>query len=270
MQHFFYILSKYKYFLLFVLLEFLALFFTIQSHSYHQSTFVNSSNYVNGSLLNTLNDFDHYLNLPSENKLLLQENTRLKNTIINADSTLNIIEHTPFIYKNFKFLGAEVIRNEYTKINNYITINKGKNDSISNDIGAVNEKGIIGIVNSSSAKYATIISILNQKLKINVKLKNADYYGSLVWDGINYNIMQMQDVPRQARLTKGDTVVTGGQSTIFPQGLPVGAILNWETDDSRYTKINIKLFNDMSAIGHVYLILNNDKKEILNLENANE
>jgi len=270
MQHFFYILAKYKYFLLFVLLEFLALFFTIQSHSYHQSAFINSSNSVTGSFLNILNDFDHYLNLPSENKLLLEENTLLKNTIINADSTLNVKENIPFIDKNFKFLGAEVIRNEYTKINNYLTINKGENDSINNDIGAVNEKGIIGIVNSTSAKYATIISILNQKLKINIKLKNADYYGSLVWDGINYNIMQMQDLPRQALLKMGDTVVTGGQSTIFPKGMPVGSILDWETDDSRYTKINIKLFNDMSAIGHVYIILNNDKKEILNLENTNE
>ncbi|MFK5890669.1 MAG: rod shape-determining protein MreC [Flavobacteriaceae bacterium] len=270
MQHFFYILAKYKYFLLFVLLEFLALFFTIQSHSYHQSTFVNSSNSVTGSLLNTLNDFDHYLNLPSENKFLLEENTRLKNTIINADSVQSVKGRALFIDKNFKFLGAEVIRNEYTKINNYLTINKGKNDSINNDIGAVNEKGIIGIVNSTSKKYATIISILNHKLKINIKLKNANYYGSLVWDGNDYNIMQMQDVPRQALLKKGDTIVTGGQSTIFPKGLPVGSILNWETDDSRYTKINIKLFNDMSAIGHVYLILNNDKKEILNLESANE
>ncbi len=269
MQHFFYILVKYKYFLLFVLLEFLALFFTIQSHSYHKSSFVNSSNRITGSILSKINSYENYLNLASENKLLLEENIRLKNTLIQSDTSKKTFKFL-HINKNFKFIGAKVIRNEYAKANNYLTINKGKNDSVFTDMGVLNEKGIIGIVNNSSANYATIISILNQKLKINVKLKNADYYGSLGWDGHNYNIVQMLDLPRQAVLKKGDTIVTGGQSTIFPQGLLVGRILNFETDNSRYTKINIKLFNDMSAIGHVYLILNADKKEIKILESNNE
>jgi rod shape-determining protein MreC len=269
MQHFFYILVKYKYFLLFVLLESLALFFTIQSHSYHKTNFVNSSNRITGGILSKINSYENYLNLASENKLLLEENTHLKNTLIQSDSSKKTFEFL-HINKNFKFIGAKVIRNEYTKANNYLTINKGKNDSVFTDMGVLNEKGIIGIVNNSSVNYASIISILNQKLKINVKLKNADYYGSLVWDGNNYNIVQMLDLPRQALLKKGDTIVTGGQSTIFPQGLAVGSILNFETDNNRYTKINIKLFNDMSAIGHVYLILNADKKEIKILESANE
>ena len=40
-------------------------------------------------------------------------------------------------------------------------------------------------------------------------------------------------------------------------------------NNNSYTKIDIKLFNDMSNIGHVYLITNPDKKEIKTLENNN-
>ncbi|NDK18464.1 MAG: rod shape-determining protein MreC, partial [Zetaproteobacteria bacterium] len=129
-------------------------------------------------------------------------------------------------------------------------------------------KGIIGVVNNTSKKYATVISILNQKSKINVKLKKTDYFGSLVWDGQHYNILQLIDLPRQALIHVGDTVVTGGQSTIFPLGIPVGRIQYIKTNNNYYTKIDIKLFNDMSAIGHVYLIINKDSNEIKTLENT--
>ncbi len=269
MQHFFNILVKYKYFLFFVLLEFMAFVFTIQSHSFHQTTFVNSSHRVTGSILNKINSFNSYLDLGSENKILLEENSRLKNLIIQSDTSANTIK-SPKIDSNFIFIGAKVIRNEFTKANNYLTINKGTKDSIKADMGVINEKGIIGIVTNTSTHYASIISILNQKLRINIKLKKASYFGSLDWDSRSYNIMQMNDVPRQAPISVGDTIVTGGQSTIFPEGIPVGTIIDFKTDDNRYSKINIKLFNDMSAIGHVYLIINKDKKEIKELENTNE
>ena len=72
MQHFIYFLVKYKYFLLFVLLEFFALFLIIQSHSFHQSIFVNSSNQITGSVISKINMLEAFVNLVSENKSLLE------------------------------------------------------------------------------------------------------------------------------------------------------------------------------------------------------
>lgn len=271
MQLFFNFIVKYKYFLLFVLLEFFALSFTIQSHSYHQSVFVNSSNQITGSILSKIDAVDSYFDLGIENKLLLEENTLLKNTLENSNlQGLKRAELQLNSVQSFSYISAKVIRNEFTKPNNYLTINKGSLDSIAIDIGAVNEKGIIGIVNHISKNYATIISILNQNSKIDVKLKRTNYGGSLVWNGIDYNILQMLDVPRQAQIKIGDTVITGGQSTIFPEGILVGEITDFKIENSRYDKVDIKLFNDMSNIGHVYLILNKNKEEIKNLENINK
>ncbi|MCF6214274.1 MAG: rod shape-determining protein MreC [Flavobacteriaceae bacterium] len=254
-----------------MLLEFFALFFTIQSHSFHKSIFVNSSNQFTGAVLNKIDTFRTYFNLTSENKSLLEENTFLKNKLAHfyTEDTLQKEKSTYHNNLKFKYISAKVIRNEFTKPNNYLTINKGEKDSVFSNIGAVNEKGVIGIVNHSSKNYATLISILNQNLKINVKLKHTDYFGSLVWDGVNYNVLQVIDIPRQAEFIIGDTIVTGGQSTIFPEGIPVGKILDIKIENDRYVKIEVKLFNDMSAIGHVYLIINPHKNEIKILEDNN-
>jgi len=270
MQHFFNFIVKYQYFLLFLLLETFAFSLTIYNNSYHKSVFINSTNQIAGGVLKHLNNFESYIDLKLNNQLLLKENTELKNKLeflkTQKATVLDSI-YLPFDQK-YKYLSATVIRNEFTKLNNYLTLDKGTLDSVKIDLGVINEKGIIGVVNNTSKKYATVISILNQKSKINVKLKKTDYFGSLVWDGQHYNILQLIDLPRQALIHVGDTVVTGGQSTIFPLGIPVGRIQYIKTNNNYYTKIDIKLFNDMSAIGHVYLIINKDSNEIKTLENT--
>lgn len=271
MQHFFNFILKYQYFLLFLLLETLAFSLTIYNNSYHRSIFINSSNQIVGGVLERVNKYESYFDLNLNNQLLLKENTKLKNELelLKAQIGTSLDSGYLKLDQKYKYISALIIRNEYTKLNNYLTLDKGTLDSVKIDLGVINEKGIIGVVNNTSKNYATVISILNQKSKINVKLKKTDYFGSLVWDGNHYNILQLIDLPRQAIIHVGDTLITGGQSTIFPLGIPVGKIQYIKTNNNYYTKIDIKLFNDMSNLGHVYLIINKDSSEIKTIENTN-
>jgi len=77
----------------------------------------------------------------------------------------------------------------------------------------------------------------------------------------------MVDVSKFAPVKVGDTIITGGQSTIFPQGILIGSIdsFSLDTGGDTYT-INVKLFNDMTNIGHVYIIENLNAEELKSLE----
>ena len=134
-------------------------------------------------------------------------------------------------------------------------------------MGVVNSAGIIGIVDKTSKNYATVISILNVKSQINAKIKKSNHFGSLVWNGKSTGFVQLIDVPRLASVRKGDTIVTGGQSVIFPENIGIGTIDKIYTDDkTNYYTLNVKLFNDMTNLGHVYIIKSKDREEILNLQ----
>ncbi len=52
-------------------------------------------------------------------------------------------------------------------------------------MGVINSLGIVGIIDNVSKNYATVISILNTKSKINAKIKHSDHFGTLTWDGKN-------------------------------------------------------------------------------------
>jgi rod shape-determining protein MreC len=271
MQQLISFLFKNKYFLIFLLLELLAFFFTVQSHSYHRTKFINSANFITGGIYNKVNNFKEYLFLKEENTRLAEENVRLKNLLggLDVDSLAvktAFLKDSSLTRQKFKFISAKIINNEYNKSNNYLTLNKGTKAGLAPDLGVINSKGIIGITKSISGNYATVMSILNMNSKINVKILHKDHYGSLSWDAKDYNTVQLLDLPVQASIIIGDTIITGGMSTIFPEGIPVGVIKDFSIKNNRYEHIDISLFNDMSAIGFVEVIRNFDTKEIKELE----
>ena len=270
MQQIISFLYKNKLFILFLLLEVLAITFTIQSHSFHKSKFVNSANFLSGGIYNRINNFKEFLLLKKENERLSEENVYLKNLLNITDKSIPEIDLIAIDTSNYRqkysYVDAKVINNNYRKNNNYLTINKGSNSGLESDLGVINSKGIVGITKSVSSNYATVLSILNVNSKINAKLLNSDHFGTLSWDNNDYNVVQILDIPIQAAVYTGDTIVTGGRSTIFPEGVPIGTIKDFKTLNNTYEYINISLFNDMSSIGYVEVIKNFDKLEIKNLE----
>lgn len=274
MQNIISFLNRYKYTLLFLVLQFIAFNLTIQSHSYHKSKWFNSANYITGFIYEKFNILQNYSNLIKQNNSLNKENATLKNLLNNRNkkglTQSNIFFDSLIYHQKYNYKPARIIDNNYIKSNNYLTINIGEKDSITKNKGVINSKGIVGIITNTTANYARVMSILNQNSRINAKLKNSGYYGTLKWNGKNYNIVQLEDIPRQAIIKIGDSIVTGGKSSIFPKGIPIGTVEKLSYENNDYKNIDIKLFNDMSAIQYVQVITNFHENEIKLVENENE
>ncbi|NNK71624.1 MAG: rod shape-determining protein MreC [Flavobacteriaceae bacterium] len=257
-----------KNFLVFLLLFFIAFFLTVQSHSYHRSKVIHSANFLTGGIYQSINSIDRYFDLKSENSLLLEENNRLKSQIFN-DSDSTVID--TIFTGNYRLIPSNVIKNSFNATNNYLTLDKGVKDSVKVDLGVITSKGIVGIIDNTSNGYARVLSILNTNSRVNAQLKKTDHFGTLTWDGTSPEVVQLIDIPKQAPLTAGDTIMTGGRSTIFPKGIPIGTVNSFQLDETEnYYTVQIKLFNDMTNVGHVHIIENIDSKEIRNLEIQNE
>lgn len=270
MQQIINFLIRYKTFLLYLFLLLISFIFTFQSHSYHQSKFLNSSNYITGSIYSFSDNITSYFNLREENNNLVEENKRLRDKLFNSVLPSEITIDTASI--DYEVIRGRVINNSYADQRNYLTINKGMNDSIFQDMGVITDKGILGIIENTSANFSTVQSILSEKSNINAKIKNSNHFGSLVWNNTkDYNVVQLIDIPRLVPLTIGDTIVTGAMSSIFPENIPIGTIKKFDLDNSNsFYFIDVELFNDMTNIGYVYIIKNLNRKEILQLEAETE
>lgn len=270
MQQIFSFILKNSNRILFLLLLGISLSLTIQSHSFHRSKIISSANFLSGGVYEKINSVEEYLHLREQNDELARENANLKSLLFKTQDSAKIpnLDSLKGVLPK-DIIVSKVIRNSYNVHENFLTINSGSKQGVKPDMGVINSLGIVGIIDDVSANYATVISILNTQSQINAKIKNSDHFGTLNWDGKNTGFVQLIDVPRLASIRKGDTIVTGGQSVIFPENIGIGVIdkIYIPSDKNHYYRINVKLFNDMTNLGHVYIIKTENSEEIKKLEN---
>ena len=240
-------LIRNKTFITFLLLFGLSLFFTFQSHSYQKTKFVNSANWVSGKVYSNSNNISDYFHLKEYNKQLVEENLRLRKQLLNIeDNAIDSTFSSDSLFTNYNLYNASIIKNSFNKRRNYLLINKGRNDSVKQDMGVITSKGIVGIIENNSSNYANVQSVLNSLSEINASIKNTNNFGSLKWNGEDFKTVQLVDILRSAAIKKGDTVITGGMSSIFPKGIPIGTIENFDLDVSQnYYLILLIEFNEM-------------------------
>ncbi len=260
---------RYRNSVLFLFLTFIGIALTVQSHSYHQSKLFNSSKWISGNLYSISNNISSYFKLRAENDRLTDENARLRKLLFNRPHVIASSIDTSEV--RYSVTQGKIIKNGYASLRNYITIDLGENDGVKPDMGVITTKGILGIVENTSKNFATVQSILNYNSNINAKIKGTDYFGSLIWNANRHDVVQLVDIPRLVPLVIGDTIVTGGMSSIFPENIPIGTIKKYDLNTSKsFYNIDVALFNNMANLKNIYVIDNLNKPEILDLQAITE
>ncbi|WP_421918029.1 rod shape-determining protein MreC [Marinifilum sp.] len=261
---------RFHFTILFIVIEFFCLLLLVNYNNYQKSQFLNSSNAISGGIYQKVSSITDYLSLVKMNEELNRENARLRNLLkssysLSADSSFSF---TDTIYKQkYIYRTAKIINNSVNKQLNYITIDKGKIHGIESEMAVVTDHGVVGVVKSVSNNFSSVISLLNNRLRVSAKLKRNNYYGSLIWDGIDYRRAQLKDIPFHVNIAKGDSIVTSGFSAIFPEGIPLGVVDEvLSASGSNFQDVKVLLSNDFKSISYVKVVSDLMKEERLNIE----
>ena len=276
-----FIIRKKDFVVYFILLSF-SLVLTFNTNFYQKSKFIVFLNSIANDSKETLNKLNGYFVLKKINSDLIQENLFLKNKLegVSKNANSDSIHNTTFYYQN-----AKVISNNLSYLKNYLVIDKGIKNGLSKEMGVISSTGIVGIINHSSLNYSSVMSVLNIETKINAKIKRSSYFGTLEWDGSSSEHLLLNDIPETADVKIGDSIITGGMSLIFPEGINIGVVSNLInqnklTDDAyksilenqkkkyldlnfreNYLNIEVKLHTNMGSLNNVYVIESLNKVE---------
>ncbi len=265
---------KHSFFFLFLILEGIAALFIVSNNSYQRSSFINASNGFTATILSSANSFTHYVGLVETNKMLAEENARLRDLL--PSSQVRKIDDgfkvdSSNTNQQYLFQSAEIISNSFQKRNNYLFLNKGKLANVEAGMGVISSDGIVGIIKDVSENFSTAISVLHSKSAIDVKIKRNGYTGTLNWDGKNYTLAKVMNIPSHVHLELGDTITTSGNSSIFPDNIMVGIIKKFDLKNgASFYDIKLQFAVNYNKIRFVYIVDNRLKNELQELKMNSE
>lgn len=259
-------LSRYSSLFFFLAMQGACLFFLYESSIFHNSMFFNALTEISGRVYYVSGEVKNFLNLQATNAELMQKNGELETRILRLEDQLKnqqaeSAEVNPFLVdslhppKMYDFVTGRVVNNSISHLDNYITINKGANDGIQPDMGVVSATGLVGIVKNVSPNYAIVLPVLNTHFRQSVKIKGTDSFGTLRWEGKDSKYTNLNELPRHQAVKVGDTIITSGFSSIFPEGVIVGKVAGFDKrSDDNFYNLKVELSTDFYNLSFVRVI----------------
>lgn len=244
---------------IFLGLEILSIWLLVNFNNRYNASFFNSSNELAGNIAQSSDDVSRYFELSKVNEQLMLENTLLQQEV-------RLLRTAPSSFIDtvgqYRVIGAQVISNTYNRSTNFLTISAGSKDSIEVGMGVISPLGVVGQVKAVSENFATIYSLLHPKLLVSSKVLRTETKSTVQWDQEDFSHASLKFVPRHINLLVGDSIVTSGFNSVFPEGILVGVVdhLNLEEHMTFY-EARIKLATDFASLYHVFVIKDLLKQE---------
>ncbi len=269
MQNLLRLLLKYNFQITFVILEVIALSLVLRVNPLPNSRSFQLFEGFHAAIYGTVNRLGSFAGIRGENDRLIFENARLKYRLDQYEdpSKVTSMPAARVDSLDYDLIAARVINHSVNKAFNYLTLNKGSQHGVKADMAVIGPDGIAGVVRNVSARYCTVVSVLNPEFRASVKMLRSDFFGSLQWNGGSYQKAMLVEIPSHAPVNQGDTVVTSGFSAIFPEGEMVGTVETIDlTPSGSFYNIRLSLSQDMKKLNHVYIVRHFHQQEVKTLE----
>jgi rod shape-determining protein MreC len=168
--------------------------------------------------------------------------------------------------RQYSYIPAQVINISTHKQFNFLTLDKGRHHGIEPEMAVVSPLGVVGVTYSVSGNFSSVIPIINRDFRLSAKIRRNGYFGSMSWPGRGYGNAILEEIPFHVDLREGDTIVTSGYSAIFPEGIMVGTVREFEVEEGNFYTISVDLAVDYKKLSRVNVIHNLLREEQIELE----
>ncbi len=239
MRNIFLFIRRYSVLLFFILLEIVSISMLVKYNKSYQAKYMQVASEVTGFVNTKASSVTGFFALKENNKLLAEENLRLRNMLKEnyAQSNFNdsiVIDSlnidSTFKVRRYKWLQAPVTGNSTSAQNNFIQLGRGSNQGIKQGMAVLSGGNVIGLVTDVSNNFSTVMSLLHRKNFTSVMLYKNKTLGILSWDGVNPQLLQVKQIPRSEKVAIGDSIVISNVSSNYPEGLMVGTVAKVQDD----------------------------------------
>lgn len=274
MRNIFLFIRRYFTFIFFLLLQGFSIYLIVHYNAYHSAVFSGTANQLTGKINEQYNKVEDYFHLKATNDSLIKANEKLYNKLREdfllpdtiSKSVIDTIKVDSLTeYRKFTYLQAAVIENSVNTQSNFIVLNRGSKNGLKNGMGVVDiNNSVVGTITDITANYAIVMSLLHKDSHTEgMLLRSNGERGTISWDGVTPNILSISKIPQSAKVAKGDTIISSGNSTSIPKGKLLGFVTEVVRDKgSNNYLIKFKSAANFYSLQYVYAIDNSQQEAI--------
>ena len=276
MDKIFQFLYKHLHWIVFIVLEIICFVLLFSYNSFQGSVYLSTANEVTARLLNGKDKMTTYFGLADKNRILAEQNAQLQQRILELEmknvyyrlDSLSEAETIKRIHRSgYNITPAQIIDKSINKMDNYFTIDRGTADGVAPDMGVMGVDGVVGVVYKCTEHYSLVMPLLNSYSSISCKVLGSKDFGYLQWPGGDSRYAMLYDVPRYSNVAEGDTIVTSGNSSYFPEGVMVGTVVEaYPSVDGLYMTLKVQLSTPFSQLEHAFVVRKMDAEELAALQ----
>jgi rod shape-determining protein MreC len=155
--------------------------------------------------------------------------------------------------QSLDLIPAEVIARDPNRLSESFVIDRGRDAHIEAGMPVVTAEGIVGKISDVSDGSSVVQTIYDRDFRVSCLELRSRVIGILRWKG--GPDCSLDNVPVQAEVAVGDTVVSSGLGGVFPKGLLVGVIAGMKPDNTGlFHEIRVSPAADMSRVEEVFVV----------------
>lgn len=141
-------------------------------------------------------------------------------------------------YSSYKKVAAKVIGKDTSNWFNTFTINRGSDHGIKKDMNVISGGGLVGIVYDVGKNYAKVRAIIDDESGVSVSFANTSDTAIVSGDLklIEEGELNVSGIPKEAKISEGDMVITSQISDKFLPGILVGYVTKISKDSNELTQ----------------------------------
>jgi rod shape-determining protein MreC len=154
---------------------------------------------------------------------------------------------------NLNTAAAEVIASSASPEFRTLTIDRGSQQGLKQDMAVIAPAGVVGRVVSPTARASKVQLLIDRNAAAGALVDRSRAQGVVMGGG--GDLLRMEYVAEIADLAVGDVVVTSGIDGIFPKGFVIGTIESIQRNGRVYQQILIKPAVDFTSLEEVLVVL---------------